>query len=446
MAQYLITDYGATGDGATNNAPFIQEAIEACHANGGGRVVIPAGGVFCSGTINLKSGVEVHFENGARLQASHAESDYEVGNWAGVYGGSSGGFLIQAFDADHISLTGRGIIDGQAEMFMDGWWTDDGEFIKKPRAFRPRVIGLFGCKGIGIRDLTIQNAAQWTCHLTGCEDVVIHAISIRNGLDIPNCDGIDPDHCRNVRISDCHIEAGDDGIVIKTTKEHAGYGPSENITITGCTVVSTSSAIKIGTETNDPIRDVTVTGCVIKRSHRGLSIQVRDHGIVENVIFSNCIVETRNFHKKYWGNGEAVYITVARRHDDEELGLIRKIVCQNIIFRGENGVFICGTEPDHIQDVSLLDINGTIKKVSQFPVDFYDMRPRHSQEHGGLEKGKLSGITARYVDRLTVRNCGIRFEGVELHHWKGSIDTENVEDLVLEDFRSDDDGSVVLER
>ncbi len=434
MPDILITDFSAKNDGETNNASPIQAAINACHQNGGGRVVVPAGGVFVSGTIELKSGVELHLESGSKLQASHEKGDYVVANIAGEYGGKEGGFLIRANNCRNISITGQGVIDGQADAFMDGWWTDDGKYIRKPKDFRTRIIGLTGCENIRITGITIKDAAQWTCHLTGCEDVVIHGITIRNGLDVPNCDGIDPDHCRNVRISDCHIEAGDDGIVIKTTQEFDAYGPSENITITGCTIISTSAAIKIGTESVSDIRDVVVTGCIIKRSHRGLAIQLRDKGLIENVMFSDCIVETRQFHQKYWGNGEAIYLTAVERHDDGDVGTIRSVVCKNILFRGENGVFICGSENACISDITLDGIDGTIKKTSRFPVDFHDMRPRHSQEHGGLEKGALSGITAYNVDGLTIRKSAIRFEGEERHHWLHALATKDVDKLVLQDF------------
>lgn len=437
MATYSIADFGAVGDGVTNNAEHVQRAIDACHEAGGGRVLVPAGNIYACGTIELKDRVDLHLENGSILRASHHESDYAVGEWAGIYGGNVGGFLIHASGAEHLSISGRGVIDGQGAAFMDGWWTDDGEFIRKPRDFRPRILGFFGCNNVRVEMITIKDSPQWTCHFTGCEDVVVHGISIRNALDVPNCDGIDPDHCRNVRISDCHIEAGDDGIVIKATKEYAHFGPSENITVTGCTIVSTSSAIKIGTETASDVRDVVVTGCIIKRSHRGLSIQLRDSGNVENIIFSDCIVETQAFHKKYWGNGEAVYITAVRRHDDGALGVVRNVVCQNIVFRGENGVFLYSSDPGHIRKIFLSSIHGTIRKVSEFPVSFVDLRPRHSEEHGGLEQGKLSGITARHVIGLTIRDCSIQFEGEEIHHWEGPIDTQGVEDLVLEDFRPD---------
>jgi hypothetical protein len=437
MSTVNILETGARPDGETSNTQAIQRAINECHGAGGGRVVIPAGGVFVTGTLALKTGVELHLENGACLQASHREEDYQQTAIAGEYGGSVGGFLLYADGAENLSLTGSGVIDGQAQAFLDGWWTEDGPYIRKPRAFRPRLIGLFGCRGIRIRDVTIRDAPQWTCHLTGCEDVVISGITILNGLDVPNCDGIDPDHCRNVRISDCHIEAGDDGIVIKATREFRHFGPCENITVTGCSIVSTSAGIKIGTESVSDIRNIVVTGCVIRRSHRGLAIQLRDEGNVEEVSFSDCLIETRQFHPKWWGNAEAVYITAIPRHPDRVVGTVRGISCRGIRFTGENGVFLAGTEESPLEDILLDSVSGRIVKTSRFPVDFHDMRPSQSEEHGGLDRGKLSGITARHVDGLVIRNCAVSFPVKGLGHWSHALSAEKVRALTLSGFRGE---------
>jgi polygalacturonase len=418
MSIHSILDYGALADGHTNNAVAIQATIDACSEAGGGMVLIPSGGTFICGTISLRDNIELHLENGAKLQASAVESHYTPMQIAGEYGGKTGSFLIQTNDAENVAITGLGTIDGQGKTFMDGWWTDDGPYIKKPKSFRPRLIGFFGCQGIRIRDITIRDAPQWTCHLTGCEDVVVDGITILNGLDIPNCDGIDPDHCRNVRISNCHIEAGDDCIVIKATREFAHYGPSENITVTGCTLISTSAAIKIGTESVSDITDIVVTGCVIRNSHRGLAIQLRDQGNVRDVLFSDCIVETRQFHPKWWGNAEAIYVTATPRHTGGTVGTISGIAFHNIRFRGENGIFLCGTADSPLKDITLDGVKGTLRKTSKFPVDFFDMRPSGGEEHGGLTREKLEPITARHVEGLVMTNTLVRVEAEDPSHWQ----------------------------
>ena len=228
---YNIFDYGASGDGQTNDASAIQQAIDACAGAGGGLVLVPAGHTYLCGQINLRSHVNLHIEGGARLAASLEREHYADGVW------------LRAERAENIAITGLGCIDGQGKAFMR---RDDRYIYWLDRAhdFRPRLIKLIGCTNVTLRDITILDAPEWAIHPVGCQDVLIHGIRILNSLKVPNCDGIDPDNCRNVRISDCHIEAGDDCIVLKSGPD---YGPCENITVTGCTLVSTSCALKIGT-------------------------------------------------------------------------------------------------------------------------------------------------------------------------------------------------------
>lgn len=429
MASYCITDFGAVADGRTNNAGAIQEAIDRAHADGGGQVRIPSRGAFLSGTLRLKPNIDFHLEAGALLKASANPDDYTFMRIAGEYGGNEGAFFIHAENATHISLSGTGIIDGQADQFMDGWWVEDGPYIRRPKAFRPRLVGFYGCTGLRIRDLTIRNAPQWSCHLTGCADVVIDGISILNGLDVPNCDGIDPDHCRNVRISNCHIEAGDDCIVLKTTREHAAYGPLENLTITNCTLVSTSAAVKIGTESVSDFRNIVVSNCVITRSHRGLAIQLRDEGNVENVLFSNCYVETRQFHPKWWGNAEAIYITATPRHEGKPVGRVRGVQVSQIRFEGENGVFLSGCPESPLEDIRLSGVHGRLAKSTRFPVAFHDMRPSRSEEHGGLTEGRLAAFTIRDVNGLHLSNCSASIDPQSADHWSGRFDARNLHRL-----------------
>ena len=139
-------------------------------------------------------------------------------------------------------------------------------------------------------------------HPVGCDDLVIDSISILNDWNVPNNDGIDLDHCRNVRVANCYIDTADDDIVLKNTPNFANYGRSENITVTGCTIASRSCALKLDEVYAPPgIRNVVFDACVIFRSNRGLCIQSRDEGDIENVLFSNLTIETQLQPHKWWG-------------------------------------------------------------------------------------------------------------------------------------------------
>jgi hypothetical protein len=389
----------------------LQAAIDRAAASGGGRVTLAGGATYVSGTLELRSGIELHLPAGTVLRGSAAQSDYRAVAMAGRYGGNAGAFLIIARDADGVAITGEGTIDGNAGEFLDGWWTDDGPWIRRPRSWRPRGVGFFGCRRVRIRDVLLRDMAQWTLHLTGCVDVLVQGITIRNGLDVPNCDGIDPDHCRGVRIIGCHIEAGDDGIVLKNTAEYRDYGPTEDVLISQCTVVSTSAAIKIGTESVDSFRGIVVTGCAIRRSHRGLAIQLRDGGDVEDVLFSDCVVETRLFCPRYWGRAEPVYLTAWPREDGGRVGRVRQIRCRNLLCRGEHGIFVHGHPSRPIEDVVFDGVRHELAKTSRWPAGQHDLRPAGGAEHGGLRDDLIAGFHLQHVRGVRLRDCAVAWQG-----------------------------------
>ncbi len=485
MSTHDIRTYGATGDGKTLDTRAIQQAIDTAHAAGGGTVLVPAGSVFLTGTFQLKSHVTLHLENGSRLIGSEHRDDYPNPTLR---------CLIEAFDATSIAITGMGVIDGRAKLHM----ADDLTYIYEPRDlhWRPRLIGLIGCTQDTIRDITLADSANRTQHLTGSQDVVIHGIRILNDLKVPNCDGIDPDHCRNVRISDCHIEAGDDCIVIKNTKEFGSqtgklfsgrcYGPTENITVTNCTLISTSAAVKIGTESVDDFRDIVISNCVIKGSSRGLAIHLRDQGNVENVVISHCVVETRLFEGHWWGCAEPVYITAIHRFSQAgedrpawnpqgRLGQVRHVRVSDLLCRGENGVFIAADPPEaarapatdaeqdspdvallseaadakalryFIEDVVLDNVRVAVKKTSKWPGGKHDRRPcdalgpafRDPSQDPGLREHTTVGVFVEHARAVTLRQVAVVWDQPVAErptYFGAALETMDTPGLVLSDF------------
>jgi polygalacturonase len=325
---FNVLDYGARGDGKANDAAAIQKAIDAC-AKTGGRVLLPAGRTFYSGAIYLKGNIDFHVEKGAILLGSSNEEDY------GLYADA----LINAVDAPNISITGGGQINGNASAFMrelrpggdiyePTWGTHKGCLGSKGTIKRRYMLmTLVKCDHLKITDITLKDSASWFIHPVGCDDVLIDGISIIGDLRVPNNDGIDPDHCRNVRISNCYIHTGDDAIVFKNTllcEEWADLGPCENNTVTGCVIVSRSSALKIDEVWND-CRNIVFDSCVIYASNRGMCIQSRDRGNIENIMFSNIIVNTQLHSAWWWGKAEPICITHMPRDAETKLGSIIKL-------------------------------------------------------------------------------------------------------------------------
>lgn len=419
MSIHVIQE-GACGDGRTNDAPVIQKAIDRCAEQGGGLVVLDAGHTYLSGSIVLKGHVELVIETGAVLKASEDLNDYqylseqakqgsnhkvEVPTFEDCsYDGKPRQFFIYSKDTDGVRISGGGVIDGSEEIYYGERREDqiDG-------AFYPRIplILMEHCTHLSIVGITIRKSGFWTTHLVGCSEVEINSVRILNNRMMANCDGIDPDHCQHVRITNCHIEAADDCIVLKTTEANAQYGPCEDIVISGCTLASTSAAIKIGTESVQDFRDIIIRGCSIYDSNRGISFQLRDQGNVEHVLISDCIIRTRQASPCWWGCGEPINIASINRKDEIPSGRIRDISISNVRCIGEGSVYLAGKESAPLENLSLNNVHVTLTKTSKYPITGYDFRPTCGPD---FEKGKIHGIFLRNCSEPVMQNLKVTIE------------------------------------
>lgn len=426
MTMHEVTAFGAVGDGVHDDGPAIQAAIDACTAAGGGIVRIPGGRIYRSTPLRMKARVELVIETGAVLRASDRPEDYpklpvELAR------GEHYAFLF-AHEAHGAAISGGGTIDGQGRRFMTA---ELPHMYKCTRTWRPHLCWFLQSDRLSIRDITITDSAQWTLHFTGCNDVEVRGIRILNDLKVPNCDGIDPDHSRNVRIIGCHIEAGDDCIVVKNRKEHAELGPSEDIVIQGCTLVSTSCALKIGTESHGDFRRIVMSNCVIRGSHRGFGIQLRDWGTVEDVMVSDCIIETRHFHEDWWGAAEPIHLSAFPRRPGEKPGRIRRIRLKNLLCRGEAGAVLLANAPGHLSDIVLDGVQMDIRHGSRITGGFHDRRPCAIP---GVVQRPVAGFHARQVAGLHLHRCSVTWDGSPRPWWGHALEAHGCADLQVEAF------------
>lgn len=314
---FPITDYGAVEGGEANVGPAIQRAIAACHAAGGGRVVVPAGRWF-TGAVHLASHVTLHLAEGAVLEFSDQAADYLPAvqtSWEGMecFNYSP---LIYAYDCENVGLSGRGTLRARLNGWKDWFGRPPAhlEALKQLYHFmatqvpvaerqmavgknnlRPHFIQFNRCRRVQIEDVRIRNSPFWTVHLLLCDDVVVRRIDV--SAHSHNNDGIDPEGTRNLLVEDCVFDQGDDAVAIKAGRSHDGWRlgrPSENIVIRRCTMRRGHQLVAIGSEIGGGVRNVHVHDCTFENDPKDPPMHIlfiktnrRMGGFVENIYVEN---------------------------------------------------------------------------------------------------------------------------------------------------------------
>jgi polygalacturonase len=317
-AFFNIADYGAVGNGTKLCTEAIQKAVNACSDAGGGTVYIPAG-QFLSGAIFLKSNVTLNVSEGATLLASKNFEHFPPfkPGWRIQSDDTRVTSLITGHDLENVAVTGRGTLDGNGRVWWDAFNKDKNREKDQQRILihgRPRVINLYRCQDVKIEDVKIINSPSWTVHLIGCDNLVVDGISIINPEEGPNTDGVNPESCRNVRISNCFIDTGDDCITLKSGENEEGRlkaRPTENVAITNCVMYKGHGAVVIGSEMSGCVRNVVASNIVCVGTDRAVRIKsTRGRGgVVENIRYNNFIVENVR---------EPIYITSFYTKTDPE--------------------------------------------------------------------------------------------------------------------------------
>lgn len=326
---FVVTDYGAVGQGRTDCRPAFMAAVQACTEAGGGRVVVPRGWYRLDGPLHLASNVNLHLQEGATVTFGAEIELYlpvVLTRYEGTmfYGHSP---RVYARGARNVAITGRGTIDGNARatlaLMKDRPRGNSGELRRlgaegvpveqrvfgEGRWMRPSLLQLLECENVLIEGVSFRDSTFWVVHPVLCRNVTVRGITVESWNS--NNDGIDPDSCTDVLIEDCVLRTGDDAIAIKSGRDQDGWRvgrPSENIIIRRVTMGSRHSGVCIGSEMSGGVRNVFVEDCTLEAVSSALYFKANldRGGAVERVRARRLQVERVRdglvrFHTSYHG-------------------------------------------------------------------------------------------------------------------------------------------------
>jgi len=314
---FVITNYGAAGNGTTDCTAAFSNAIAACNAAGGGRVVVPAG-TFLTGAIHLLSNVNLYVAVGGKILFStdpNAFLPVVFSRYQGIELMNYSPF-IYAFGQTNLAITGPGTIDGQAQ--NSGWYnwknllTADEQLLwnmastNRPVAqrvfgsghyLRPSMIQPIAGRNLLIEGVTIINSPMWVITPLYFTNVTVRAVTVVNTG--PNTDGCDPDSCTDFLIKNCSFSEGDDCIAIKSGRDQDGLRvnrPSRNIVIQNCVFADGHGAITMGSEESGGITNVFAENCALNSVNLNVAIRLKNNtargGYIANVYVRNCLIKT----------------------------------------------------------------------------------------------------------------------------------------------------------
>lgn len=456
---YSITSFGAVPDGKTLNTVAIQAAIDQAHADGGGRVIIPAGR-FLSGSIVLKSGVELHLKKNATLLGSTNIDDYiKLNRWKA---------LVMADSAHDISISGKGLIDGQGlqlalsidSLFYIGQ-LDSGLYVfpeMRPIAnVRPQVIEFVRCHNISVTNITVKNSASWVQSYYMCENLVIDKIRVDSDTYWNN-DGIDIIDCKKVWITNCYVNASDDGICLKSYGRAWHGSPfCDSIFVSNCKVRSSASAIKLGAASHGAFKNVVIEKIKVFDTFRSaIALESYGDGILDNVMIRDI---------KAVNTGNALFIRLGKRDEEMIPGVLKNVTIKNMKvkvpferpdyeykMRGPDLPFFHNIFPSSITGIPGYPVeNVTLENIeiiypgrghkgfAYMPVSRLEEVPELEGKYPEFSMfGELPawGFYVRHVDGLTMRDIKIKIKNPD---YRPAFVFDDVKNLNLQTIRIDGD-------
>jgi len=420
-ADVEITRYGAKGDGTTLNTVFIQNAIDDCNKNGGGKVIFPVGR-YLSGTIVLKDNVTLQLNKDAWLMGStHIEDYRNMDPFADGLGIDVGWALVVAVDVKNISIEGEGAIDGQGAKLKAQQILTDTRPEGQRWGRRPFLLRVVRCEGVTVKGVTLNYSAAWTSHYFQCKKLRIEKVKIVS-VGVAHNDGMDIDGCQNVRIKDCDVESGDDALCFKTTSSKMSC---KDIIVSGLRLKSNQTAIKMGTESMAAFEDITISDCYIyDTKNGGIKLLTVDGAHLRNIEISGITMsEVRTPMLFRLGSRLSVF----RKGQDEQqsTGVFENVVIKNVKAKAADsaqlkpasGILITGVPGHYITNLTLENIDiellgtGTAENAAQVVPEAIDQYPEVKTFGPTIP---AYGVWARHVKGLKMINVNIHIQQHDL--------------------------------
>ncbi|MDB5110270.1 MAG: pehX 7 [Mucilaginibacter sp.] len=393
-SDYNIKNYGAVPDGKTIGTAFIQKAIDDCSINGGGRVLVPAG-IYLTGSIRLKSNVELHLETGATIIGSTQHTDYPA------IGGERG--LIFGINIENVSITGFGEINGNGKAFFKGDNAPD----------RPFLVMFKNSRKINVSGITLKNSAFWTFHLSHNDGVIVNGIRIYSHVNYNN-DGIDIDS-KNVVISNCIIDTDDDALCFKSDSAFL----CENVVVSNCRLASNCNFIKMGTASVGGFKNISISNCALSKASEsnfrfwnknvpgvtdsitgiaGIALEIVDGGDMDKINISNITME---------GVQTPIFIRLGSRNNPT--GSLKNVMISNITAKSYSHIpsIVTAIPGFYIENVVLKNIlidskgGGTVGDVHIIIPEKEKEYPENRMFGSSIP---AYGLFVRHVKNLTIDN------------------------------------------
>ena len=280
-----------SGDGLQTEA--LQQALDSASASG--KTLVFRRGIYRTGTLRIGSNTHVYLADGAIIAGSADRDDYPVDegfaeadkvndpeNYTDNGERMTFSRLILIDNAENVSITGRGIIDGNGAVL-------------RAQGKPANLIRIRNSKNVLVEGIMLRDPAAWNTHIHYSDSVTIRNVKVINDASVPNTDGFDPDASRDVLIEDCFAYCSDDNVAVKTTNNYGLNRDLCRVTVKGCVFLTRKSSLKVGTETKaGRMSEIRFEDNDVVECDRAFALYCNDGAVFEDIVFAGNRVE-RNY-------------------------------------------------------------------------------------------------------------------------------------------------------